>query len=271
VREIQGPQGHLTLTHSVLTMFPPEVIDHVLSFLQRDRATLECCAQVHPSLSQLVERHLYAHITIQNFYKGNSDAYYPSDFLKRILDNPNIPKHVRSLRINLFVFRGILSDGYREFEMILPTLTQLQAIFLSSGTGTPVVWSDLRESFRIALTNCLQLPTLTDVKVSNLKSFPLSALDHSSSLKGLLLSGDFASVPSVPSLVYPSLDALILDHCSSMNIVTSFVKSRNLRSLDFMRGSFGFFSRLLEVCANTLTTLKIHVSHECTHITSHSL
>ncbi len=253
-------------------MLLPEIIDHVLSFLQWDHATLKVCAQVHPSISKVVERHLYAHLTVQNFTSWNeSDAYCPSDLLKRILDNPNIANYIRSLRINLFVFRGLLSGGilnYQELECILPALPQLQAILLSSGTETPVGWNELRESFRTAFTDCLRLPTLTDVKVSNIKAFPLSALDSCRSLKRLFLLGNLSYLPSVSSISYQSLDSLVLYHCSSMEIVTSWAESHSLRSLDFI-GDFRQFSRLLDVCANTLTTLKVRVPHDCAHI--HSL
>ena len=249
-------------------MLPPEIIDHVLSFLQWDRATLKACAQIL-RLSKLVERHLYAHLTVQNLnftsWIRTSDAYYPSDLLKLTLDNPNIPKHIRSLRINLFVSKGWLSaaaSNYQELESILPALTQLQAILLSS-TNSSIRWHDLRESFRISFTNCLRLPTLTDVKVSNIDAFPLSALDHCSSLKRLLLLGSFRYLPSASSLPHPSLDSLVLHQCSSMETVTSWMESRSLHSLDF-NGDFMLFSQLLEVCANTLTTLMVHVPHTCT-------
>ena len=249
-------------------MLPPEIIDHVLSFLQWDRATLKACAQIL-RLSKLVERHLYAHLTVRNLHVNSwnrtSDAYYPSDLLKLTLDNPNIPKHVRSLRINLDVPQGWLSVAapkYHELELILPALTQLQAILLSS-LSSCIGWHDLRESFRTAFTNCLRLPTLTDVKVSNINAFPLSALDHCSSLKRLLLLGSFHYLPPVSSLPHLSLDSLVLHQCTSMETVTSWMESRSLHSLDF-NGDFRLFSQLLEVCANTLTTLMVHVPHTCT-------
>jgi hypothetical protein len=244
-------------------MFPPEIIDHILSFLQWERATLKVCARGHPSLEKLVERHLYAHLTVERSPSLISDDYEPSDLLKCIVDSPNIANHVRSLRIS--VFRG----DCQPLESILPMVTQLQAFSLS---GISVGWDDLPESFRTAITNCLRLPTLTNVNISNINSFPLSALDHSSSLKRLSLSGIFHRLASVsPPFYYPPLD-LILDDCSSTSteIITSWVESRNLHSLR-SNGDLGQVSRLLEVCANTLTTLMVRIPDDCTHITFHCL
>jgi len=122
-------------------MFPPEIIDHILSFLQWDHATLKVCAQVHPSISRLVERHLYAHLAVQNI-NYNREAYLPLDLFKLILDNPNIAKHARSLRIVLFVFSSPFSlvtriHRLQELEPILPALTQLEASLLSCNRFTP--------------------------------------------------------------------------------------------------------------------------------------
>jgi hypothetical protein len=153
---------------------------------------------------------------------------------------------------------------YQDWEGILPALTQLEAVFLSA--NSPVDWDDpILLSFRTAFTNCLRQPTLTDVKISNINAFPLSALSHSSSIKRVLLLGNFSHLPSTSSLVYPSLDSLVLYNCSSMDIVTSWAQSRSLRSLEFDSRDFRPLSPFLEVCANTLTTLKIRIPHECTH------
>lgn len=147
-----------------MSIFPPEMIDHVLSFLQWDQATLKVCAEAHPSLSNLAERHLYRHLTIQDHTSWYSDGYCPHVLLKLIVDNPGVVKHVRSLRMFLTSYAG-----YRALEPILSAVTQLQAILLSFSS----CWDSIHESFRTSFTNCLQLPTLTDVKILQVDSFPL--------------------------------------------------------------------------------------------------
>jgi hypothetical protein len=158
---------------------------------------LKVCALAHPSLAQLVERHLHAHLIVRNV-SSDSDSYSPSVLLKLIHDNPTIQKHVRSLQINLFVS----TRNTQELECILPKLTQLEAIFLYS---TSIGWNDLRESFRTAFTNCLHLPTLTDVKIH---AFPLSTLDHSRSLKRVLFP--FCIFPCISCFRHSHLIPLFL-------------------------------------------------------------
>lgn len=247
-------------------MIPPEIIDHVLGFLQWDRITLKFCAQAHPTLSKLVERHIYVHLTVHNFASSHPGTYHSSDLFRLISQNPEISKSVRSFRMDLLIpsfFQPFYTDdNYEELALILPLLTQLEAVFLSaSGAGGSCGWYDLRESFRIAFINCLQLPSLTDVKLSFLKNFPLSILDLSRSLKRLSLSGTF-DYSSGSSQVYPSLDSLLLNGCLSMDAIISWLRSRSLLSLEY-ESDFRPLSRLLEVSADSLTTLKIHVPHEC--------
>jgi len=45
-------------------MFPNELIDYVLSFLQSDPYSLEKCTRADPFLSKLAERYLYADVTL---------------------------------------------------------------------------------------------------------------------------------------------------------------------------------------------------------------
>jgi len=44
---------------------PAELLDHILSFLQSDPETLKTCSESHPSLSQLAEPYLYAHVLLK--------------------------------------------------------------------------------------------------------------------------------------------------------------------------------------------------------------
>jgi len=64
------------------TMITPEIVDHILSFLHSDHTTLETCSTV---FSQLVDRHLYSHITLRSPAgedDTDEDAYYPVDPIK---------------------------------------------------------------------------------------------------------------------------------------------------------------------------------------------
>jgi len=239
-------------------MFPPEIVDHILSFLQWDRAALSVCAKAHPSISKLVERHFYVHLSV-----GDSPAYYysPSDLLERTINNPNIAKYVRSLQISLSVTPWN-SNFYWDMGLILHKVTQLQAIDLSSPHAT-FTWYHLCESFRTAFISCLKLPTLTDVQLSGINAFPLSVLNHSSSLKRLSLLRSSCDPHSVSPFVYSRLDSLVLHDCSSTAVekIITWAESSDLRSLEFL-GDLRSFTRLLEVYANTLTDVKVLVPHD---------
>jgi len=224
---------------------------------------------VQPSKS---ERHLYAQLTIQNFPSQNPDAYRPPELHKLIHDNPNIAKYVRTLQINVQATQQyysfirawpLMATGLQELDSILPMLTQLEGISLSSGENKSTSWFYLPESFRTIFTNCLRLPTLTDVRISNI-AFPLSVLDSTRSLKSLSLSGDLNYHLSASPIAHPTLDTLILYNCSLLKNIAGWLSTRNLRSLDLKDDdNIGALPSLLKACSDTLTTLKVHVPYHC--------
>src|SRR5258708_815332 len=72
-------------------MLPPELIDHIFSFLQGDSLALKACSKVQPLFSRLAERHLYAHIVI---------SPRAPDVSNLIFENPHLLNYPRTLEIN---------------------------------------------------------------------------------------------------------------------------------------------------------------------------
>src|SRR5258708_6681555 len=136
-------------------MLPFDVIDHILSFLQWEHAALTSCSEADPLLSRIAERHLYAHITVEEQNAPSSDPYYFDQFqlYKRLHDNPRIANYVRGLRVlvnprTLNISIPNKSTNQKPtIHLILPMLPLLERIALACPSGY-ITWSHLPEEFQ---------------------------------------------------------------------------------------------------------------------------
>ena len=77
---------------------PDDVLDHIFSFLQSDFRALKACSQSHPNFVPLVERHLYANITLRNLHVAISGHHVGTAKFNNLLrDKPYIANYIRSL------------------------------------------------------------------------------------------------------------------------------------------------------------------------------
>jgi hypothetical protein len=240
-------------------MFPPEILDYIFSFLDGNLSSLKSCFDADPLFSYVVERHLYAHITVYNGHSDEPHTFHYSELSKFLSHNPHVGKYVRSLRIDV-------ASGERgwdiELASILPILQQLETITLDSQDRADLMWGDLHESFQNAFIDCLT-PSLKDIHITGIKDFPLFVLDKCENLKRLSFQELFYSTPwTEPYSPCHRLEHLSIKSWYRSSWAFSGIKLPNLRSFVFqpvMSGDFRFLSSHLHAWSTTLTTLELEL------------
>ena len=253
---------------------PDDVLDYIFSFLQSDFRALKACAQSHPKIIPLVERHLYANIelvqvanTVTTETSGH-DVRTVDSFVGLLSDKPHIANYVRSLDIAVALD---VTKWLENLASILRMCSLLNKITFRSSTqptGELLEWVSLPENFRQAFLDCLHLPSMQAVSITLVSGFPMSALNHSKSVKSLTLCGwtpgpDFI----VETPRYPLLEDLAIQDCSreAVGQIITWVQPRNLRSLEVLLASHDTeqLSRFFPSCSNTLTNLILDIKNKC--------
>jgi len=239
-------------------MLPPEIIDHIFSFLHSDLVTLETCSRAHPILFKLIQKHLYVNTTIRNdtaeivqLSKSVSDIAHYVRSLHIIIERPR-----RWLRVNYW---GSFNE--EGIAMILPKFRMLRKISLDDCVATR--WPMFHQSFCAAFIQCLRLPSLIEVSIHGTREFPLTAFVNCMSIKKLTLDGSFTfnNLSADSTSPYPQIESLSIRRCrASLPTITSWAKTCNPRSLGFSLPNLQNNSELqplLQVWSNTLTSLEL--------------
>ena len=249
--------------HSFIIMLPPEIIDHIFSFLHSDLVTLETCSRAHPIFLKLVQKHLYVNTTIRN------DTAEIVRLSKSVSD---IAHYVRSLHIMIERPRPLQGGSLNDegIAMILPQFRMLRKISLDDCVPTrwPMshrtsTWPKLHERFRAAFIQCLHLSSLIEVSIHGTREFPLTAFANCMSIKKLSLDGTFTfnNLSADSTSPYPQIESLSIRRCrASLPTITSWAKTCNPRSLGFSLPNLQNNSELqplLQVWSNTLTSLEL--------------
>jgi len=252
-------------------MLPLEIIDHIFSFLQSDRSTLEKCSKAHPILSELVPKHLYANIIIR----------VPDvSRLSELASDNLIANYVCNLQIVL-VWSLHESSGRRLLDQekiasMLPKFRMLKRIALHVGDDPPTEWPLLHERFREGFTQCLRLPSMIEVSILGVSEFPLTTFRNCTSIKRLALGGEFdfddPSSDSSSSLVtYPQIKSLTLYDCQgSSSAIVSWAKTYSPHSLRLsLPSNFGLLQSLVPIYSHTLVSLEVDLGGACMSIPLH--
>ena len=234
-----------------------ELLDHILSFLQSD-VSLKACCESHPLLSRLAERHLFAHVCIDDCVGGLTSR--TSEFIRIIDRHPHIATYVRSIEISLLIYY------FEELPSILPMMTLLKKVKLHGGRR----WEWVPDHFRQAFLDCIHSSSLEDVSISGLPDFPLSALDN---VKRLTLcdwwEDEYKPDDSVAHRDHDKfqLESLCLTDfdCDSLQKVIAWVPPCTLRSLEISGDTFPYegLAPLLDNCSNSLTDLQLDLGSHC--------
>ena len=147
---------------------------------------------------------------------------------------------------------------------ILPKFQMLRRIKL---TLPPTKWR-VHEEFCTAFMKCLQLPSMIEVSIFGAVDFPLAVLVKCTNIKKLSLSGTFnCDVSSLePSLPYSQFESLSIHRPSFLLSITFLAKTCSPHSLDLRlpySDDIVKLPPLLQVCSNTLTSLKLKFHGEC--------
>jgi len=248
---------------------PPDVLDHIFSFLQSDPVALKACSESHPTLSQLVERHLYARITLYEDDAVDDKGLGTAEYTKLLIDRPYIVDYIRILEIKMncsLQFRRHLDRILK----ILPILFNLKKVTLES-YPTPLAWAVLPKRFRLALLDRLQLSTMQELCIDNIPDFPLSSLNHCNTIGKLTLrwwAPDAEAQTFLKDTCCIALHSLTIQRCSdsSLRVLIPWAQIRSLRTLiyDPCEPNFDLLSQLIESCSNCLTSLYIDLGQRCT-------
>ena len=242
---------------------PDDVLDHILSFLQSDFRALKACSQSHPKFIHLVERHLYATVTL---YDNNTIE--TRQFISLLSNNPHIANHIRSLEVEV-TRDPIKSLQYLEdIASVLRMCSLLNKITLKQITFG---WAALPEAFRLAFLDCLRLSSMKAVCIIYVSGFPLAALRDAKNLKRLTLRGWTPDHDFIPEhSIHPSIEDLSIQDCKAVALekVTTWVQAQNLRSFECLGpcgtlGEVRQLQSLLSSCSNTLVNLNLDFGTAC--------
>jgi hypothetical protein len=244
-------------------MLPLEILDHIFHFLAADHVALNLCSKAHPVFSDLIERYLYAHITIllNKPTVFDRDSFSPSQLFELLSHKPRIANYVNNLRIENTT-DDISIVHWREVARILPKFQGLRAMVYD----LDVMWSLLDEEFREAFVNCLGLPSMVEVSILNALEFPLSTLGCLG-IKRLTLGGTFHYSSLNSSLPHPQIESLTIHSCHPpLPEIISWTKTLKLRTLRLCRSlvtDAGTFHQLPELLQSSLTSLELDFGGSC--------
>jgi len=244
---------------SLKPSLPVEILDQILYLLRDDILALRASADVNQSFADIVEKHLYHHVTL-----GGSEMT-AAQLSKLLVDSPHIVTYIRSLQItlssnNTYSNRRPLEQ---EFAPILPRLLHLTALSLHAENEYSVAWPKLHLKFQSSFLACIRSPTLVNVSISWVTRFPLSLLEESPQLKSLSLIGSFPSSPLLKQgvVTFPHLRSLTIETSLRLLYWLDEINISQLRSIVVWmpRGATtNSIEGILTISSKTLTYLEFH-------------
>ena len=250
-------------------MVPAEIVNHILSFLHSDHdyTTLETCSDIFP---QIVDRHLYSQIGFTPYSPNglfpsrtsfNKGAYHihPTKFLRLLVDRPHVANYVRVVVIHL---PEKPDSTLFELSSILTILPHIESISLSA-SGVPY-WHTLGPNFCMTFRNCIRLPSIKEIAITDIDGFSLDAFHACENLKNLILYGKFLGGEGSSTSSCPQLSSLSVDPRTDPARMVSWMKSMNPNTLNTLclrmsQGGGGLpkLIPLIKACSTTLVNLEL--------------
>jgi len=145
----------------------------------------QTCSESHPSLSQLAEPYLYAHVLLK------TDESQLENLTELLSKCPYIAHYIRSLEIYVSGHEEARHRCLRGISTILPYLLALKMVTLDNTACPYWGWVGHPESFRRAFLDCLCFQSMQDVCINQVYAFPFrSALNgECKSIRSLTVSG----------------------------------------------------------------------------------
>ena len=156
-------------------MLPPELIDHIFSFLRGDIPALKACSRAHSLFSKLAEQHLYTDIIVRRKHHPPPITHSFSDLYQQFSKNPCLLYYPRTLEIDTSL-AGVVEP--LSFNSMVPRMINLVSLKICGETNIKL--PTIRDS--------LQQLSIEELDLCNFYDFPLSVLDNGKTIKKLTLS-----------------------------------------------------------------------------------
>ncbi|KAJ7148705.1 hypothetical protein C8R43DRAFT_1236755 [Mycena crocata] len=253
---------------------PQELIDSILDLI-RDKRTLKSCSRVARSFRQTSQKHIFADIKLSpappRYWRKN--ALTLQEFSQILTSSPHLALAVRTIVL-------VEGSGFGEppwmqrgnFPAILAMLVNLTAIAMECRTR--IEWSRLPSTLVGALENAVALPTLSFVRLSNVRfdrgTELLSLLHCCRHVDSLILSKISVEEHGNTMDARPGLSSLVLDPVSVplLRSVTSALDLRNLQHLSTTIPSPEMEAEIQPILDTMQTLVHCHVKLSHHHSTS---
>lgn len=267
-----------------MAAFPPEILDHILSLLKKDKAALAVCLKASPLLGAVAERYLYEHISLETITKPLEQALQVY-----LSSHPRASYYVKSVTVffsdssaQVNTSQGNaapkrLTEAYSFTD--LPRLPLLETLVLTTKPSTSVNWSSIRENQGDIWMKIACLPTLKNLVLRGISHFPFDVLDRCRNLKRVGVLGDtkyeMGYLEEAPELSSTEAQRHLTVHNPAVkaDIRTWLRRSKkvlgtpwfmHLQSLDF-RGvndqDFKLLFEVLRACSKSLRELEFDASN----------
>lgn len=181
------------------TVLPLKLLELIINCLTKDDkelTTIQACSLAsHTFLSQ-ARKYIFASIKINNPFAGR--WFNIEVFMTLIGHNPKISKFVQT-------FKSYIKDDYIMFPMlhILSKLMKLKSLTIWHPLGDKLGWNNQKWTLHPTLLHLMQLLSLTSLNLHGVKDFPISNLNHSSSLEHLVICCTYFAEEVVPPSTTP--------------------------------------------------------------------
>ncbi|OCH86272.1 hypothetical protein OBBRIDRAFT_797368 [Obba rivulosa] len=149
------------------TDLPPELNEHIIDFLEDDRAALHACAATWSGWTPFCRKYLFRALSLE-------DARF-AEFLAILAASPYVGKFVRELYVTFEEFEEFESEEFEHFKTIVPHLGGVEEFHYTSGHWALPDISTLKNLgpvVRLVLCDAASLPTYGDL-ARFLGNFPL--------------------------------------------------------------------------------------------------
>ncbi|KAF8956300.1 hypothetical protein BDZ97DRAFT_1925610 [Flammula alnicola] len=203
-----------------MPVIPLDVVGVIFNILARDDKeliSLKGCSLTCKAFLFLCRRHIFASIKINDLYTlvRKRQPSPRTNMLRKLLTTaPHIADYIHELHF------GVSNDDLEFFiglPEILKRLTSLRALILSHYGAVQLDWKRMTPLLEDALLCLLNLPTLTSLKLRDIKNFPASALIPCTQLRHLaLVEVDFLDAVKIddnPPALLP-VGPILLEGCT---------------------------------------------------------
>jgi len=251
---------------SLKPSFPVELLDEIFYFIRDDAPALRASADVNQNFADIVEKHLYHHVTL------GGPEMTAAQLSKILVDSSHIITYIKSLGIylsrtnSLSFLQGLRTEEEYALIRVLPRLLHLTALSLHANIEPGVPWSDIHSNFKLSFLDCIRSPTLFDVSINCVTGFPLSLLEESLQLKSLSLIGSFSSgglSKKQGVVMFPHLQSLTIETPPELVEWLDRTNFSQLRSLVIwmLKGTSADFIAGILSNSKSLTYLELHSPH----------